>query len=191
MSVNDLRRTPDAVVRERVREIREQTNVNIIIAVYVIGIIIWVIVIIVLRIYVGMTIIMGAILLIPIFIFTMGIMNANVIRTSESSQVVGSFYLPFSLLIIIPLLAWTSRDYTGDKKQFIAILVFSIIFILLSIVDAWVRDSWLPYVMHIRSILETIGLVLIIFSLCLYLYDVRNRKTPHPANDKSSVYGFL
>lgn len=135
---------------------------------YVIGIIFWIVLIVILRLYKQPSLLGVLILAIPFVILAIGVVNAAS-NTVLSIELIGSSYLPFGLLIIAPLLAWTAKDYNGDKKQFVTIIITAFILLLLSIIDIWVREWWVPYIAHIRSILETMALALLIYALYLYM----------------------
>jgi hypothetical protein len=68
----------------------------------------------------------------------------------------------------VGLLTWTSQDYTGDKRQFVAIIIMSIIATSFSMFDLWIPRKWLPIYYHIRSVFQVWGLTLLIFGLVEY-----------------------
>lgn len=137
---------------------------------YIIAALIWIVVMGWLGLY--RTDIMGwLILLIPFGLFAFAICNLDDVTDDMEDEVFQANYLTVGLLIILPLLTWMNKDYGGDKSRFISMLVMVIIFILLSMLDIWVKRGWLSVVRHVKSTLETFALVLLIFAFYTYYCD--------------------
>ena len=148
----------------------------IIVIIYIIGIIIWIIMIVVLKLYLQPTVLSVVILMIPIVIFTFGIINAGVAVNTGITRIAPS-YLPFGLLVIVPLLTLIGKEYNGNKDNFITVIIVSIILLLLSVLDVPVRNSIFPYASQLRSIFETTGITLIIFALYMFLCECVGKST--------------
>ena len=176
---NRIRQNRELNTDGDVRETTPAPSKNVVTAIYFVGIIMWIIFIVILKLYKGivglhkgLSILAVFIIAIPLAVFLLGIFNSASSATI-STELVGSTYLSSGLLVIAALLTWVSKDYTGDREQFVSVMVIGIFLLLLSTIDIWVRDSWVFYLIHIRSVIETMGLVLILFTLHLYLsnYD--------------------
>lgn len=64
-----------------------------------------------------------------------------------------------------------NKEYTGDKRLFIQIVVFAIILNMASMFDVWVTKNWLSVVMHFKSGLQTAALTLVIYALYMYYIE--------------------
>ena len=120
----------------------------------------------------------GLILFIPIFTFGIGFLNASALTVEVEEDMFKANFLSIGLLIVLPLLTWMNRDYTGDRKKFIAILIGAIIFTMLSLVDIWVRKKWVTLVKHLKSVFQTFSLTLLILGLYLYYSNRTNGLLP-------------
>jgi uncharacterized membrane protein YkgB len=112
------------------------------------------------------------ILAIPVVIFLTGYINSHVLSEEVEKENFQANYFAIGLLIIIPLLTWMNKEYTGDKRRFTSILVLAIIIVLLSLLDVWVSKEYLSVTKHVKSALQTIALTLFIYALyCYYLHN--------------------
>ena len=107
-------------------------------------------------------------LLIPYILFGIAIFNACKLETKVERVMFQTTFLSVGLILAIPLLTWTSQDYKGDKKQFVNIIIMSVVFSSFSMYDLWVSRKWLPLYYHIRSSFQVIGLTLLVFGLIEY-----------------------
>jgi hypothetical protein len=141
--------------------------------IYLLGVIVWGIIIVIFALY--CTDIIGwIILLLPFVVFFFGYINATEVTLDIEEEIFQSDYLSVGLLIILPLLTWMNRDYTGDNSRFTTIIVLAIIITLFSLIDIWVNRDWLSVERHIKSVLQTFSIVLLIYAL--YMFYV---KMPH------------
>ena len=122
--------------------------------VYVIAIVIWLIIIIYTKFY---TLQASFILVIPFFVFIIGIINASYLCTDVEEYMFAANFLTIGLLLALPLLNWTSKGYNGCKKTFTLIIILAITFSILSMYDIWVPKKWLSVYKHGRSCLQTLS----------------------------------
>lgn len=142
---------------------------------YIIGIILWIILVIVFCISSVKVGILGYIILfIPIVIFAVGAFNSNKITYDVEDSVFNANYLSLGLLITIPLLAWVSKNYPGDRSWLISLAILAIVLSLFSMIDVWVTRRWMSVVKHCKSILQTMSLILIIYALYVYYLSKPN-----------------
>jgi len=135
--------------------------------VYVVSIIIWILIIYMLNLY--QTDVPGWIILfIPIAVFLVSLYNLNSITREVEDELFQINFISLGLVIILPLTTWIVSNFTGDKRQFVRILIVSLGLILLALVDVWVKRSWLSTVKHVKSAFQTMALSLLV--MCLYLY---------------------
>ncbi len=107
-------------------------------------------------------------LLIPYIVFIIGIANAGVLSTDIEEEMFRANFLSVGLLLALPLLNWTNKDYNGDRRLFSTIIILALVFSILSLFDIWVSKKWLSLSKHIRTCLQTFSLTLIMFGLVEY-----------------------
>lgn len=139
--------------------------------VYIIAIVLWIILIIMLRLYEKNDWLCWIMIIIPIILFIIGYINAKDITPDVEGSVFQSDYLSLGLIIIVPLLTWINKDYGGDRRRFIAILVSAVILNLISMIDLWLPARWLSVVKHAKSVLQTMSVFLIIYALYQYYLE--------------------
>jgi hypothetical protein len=136
---------------------------------YIIGIILWILLVIFFCISsIKINALGYVILFIPIVIFAIGAYNSNKITYDVEDSVFNADYLSLGLIITLPLLAWVSKDYPGDRTWLITIAILAIVLSLFSMIDIWVTRRWMSVVKHSKSILQTMSLILIIYALYVY-----------------------
>jgi hypothetical protein len=116
------------------------------------------------------------ILTIPILIWVTGYYNGHLIKNGDADQLFEANFLAVSLLITIPLLAWLSTRIESQEK-FIPLVLFAMVLTLLSSLDFWVTPEWFGLSRHIKSILSTSAIVLIIYAI--YAFYLVYVKAPH------------
>lgn len=130
--------------------------------IYICLIIVWIAIVLILRMY--CTDLLGIfILLIPVVCFIIGYCNCDVITKEVEDNIFATNYTGLGLLFVVPLLSWISRNYCGDRKWLIAILITGIILILLSLVDFWINVKWIYIMKHVTSGLQTMTIAIVIF----------------------------
>lgn len=110
------------------------------------------------------TIIGFLILTIPIFVYVTGLVNGKYISEAEADELFSSNFLSISVLITVPLLTWLGNQ-VGEHQKFIPLILIALILILLSNLDLWVSQSWVNITRHIKSILTTASIVIIIYAI--------------------------
>lgn len=144
-----------------------QRKTEIIQSLYLLALVLWIWLCVALKMY--LTDWFGQVLLLlPIFVFGISFINSNYLTVEIEEEMFKYDYLTIGLLLAFPLLSWMSKDYGGDRKQFIKIIVVAIGFTLLTILDVWIRRKWVSYVKHFKSILQTGAVCLLIYALYNY-----------------------
>ena len=139
--------------------------------VYIVALVIWVLIICIFGLY-RSDLVGWVILAIPPIIFLTRYANSYYLCEDVERENFQSNYFAIGLLLILPLLTWVNTDYKGDRKKFTRILVLAIIIVMLSLLDVWVRKKYLSVSKHVKSTLQTIALVLLIFAF--YTYYIEN-----------------
>lgn len=104
----------------------------------------------------------------PIFIFIIGFVNAPSMTLELEDQMFKVNFLSLGLIIVLSLFAWLTKDYSGNKKQFVTLLILAIIFALLAVVDVWVSRKWFSVVKHIKTVSQTLSISILMYALYLY-----------------------
>lgn len=152
-------------------------KVRVIKLIYLVGIVLWVVLIWYMKFY--KTGKLGyIILIIPLIIYMFGFLNADKITVEVEDSLFSANYLSVGLLIVVPLLSWVDSKEKENKHRHIVIeaMLIAIVLSLLSLVDIWVPPKWLSTVKHIKSILQTAAVTLLVFSLYMF-YEGRRTTT--------------
>lgn len=132
--------------------------------VHIIGIILWLALVYLLELY--RTDLIGIlILIVPIFMPLVGISNVCYLTREMEGEVFQVNVLSMSIILVLPFLSWVSRGHIENKSQYIKIVVIAIMISLFTMLDFWVTREWLSVIRHIKSILETMALVLVIYAM--------------------------
>lgn len=135
--------------------------------VYIASILIWLLLLWALSLYT--TDFVGyCILAIPVVVYAIGYFNASSLTVEVEESVFSLSYLSIAILIVLPIFAWVNKDFGGDKQFLVRIMIVAIILAMLSLIDIWVRPKWLSVVRHIKSVLQTAALTLLVFALYTY-----------------------
>ncbi|GAF68033.1 unnamed protein product [marine sediment metagenome] len=135
--------------------------------VYAAAIIVWIFLVVWLSLY-RSHMLSVIILMFPLALFFIGIFNSDVVTEEVERSIFKTNYAGVGFLFLVPLLAWVSKDYTGDGEWFTTLLMVAIILILFSLIDVWVKKKWIRTYRHAISALQTMALFLIIYSLQEY-----------------------
>ena len=120
------------------------------------------------------------ILLIPIFVFYINYGSVHQHSDEIEEFVLKGNFLSFGFLIVVIIINWSK---VGDKKKLFTILLISLILIMLSLIDIWVRKDKILLSKHFRTVFQTIARVLLVFALYSYYLD----QVAQGKYDKSSI----
>jgi hypothetical protein len=107
--------------------------------------------------------------LVPFSFLTISFLNAANITKKVEDEMFKATFLSISLILALALFTWMNNNFAGDKRKFSIILITAIILSLLTVIDVWVSEEWLPVYRHIRSAIETIAVCLLIYDTLLYI----------------------
>lgn len=108
------------------------------------------------------------ILIIPILVFLIATLSLDSISATVESNVFQFNSLSVGLLIIMPLLTFITRDFKGNQRLMVQIVLLAITFGLISMIDVWIAEKWITAIRHIKSVFQTVSLTLVLFALYLY-----------------------
>ena len=140
---------------------------------YIFGSLFWTFVVILFKLY-AQDVICTILMFVPYLIFYQGFTNCKYITVEDENNYFVYNYLSVGLLIFLPLLTWlNSKDKKKDiSGTFMALVIAALILTMLVMVDLWVKPENLSVVKHVKSILNTIAMLLLIYAI--YLYYITN-----------------
>lgn len=149
-----------------------EENLKIIRRTYVIGIILWILIIIILDLY-PKNLFELLILSIPFVIFLIDFTYAEDLIIESGDDNWSSNFLSLGILFIIPFLSWIKQDKNvEDMRKFIHIALVSIILTLFSLIDLWIPRKSAIFIRSLRSIFSTLSIVLILYAIVLYMSEI-------------------
>jgi magnesium-transporting ATPase (P-type) len=156
--------------------------INDIQKVYLILTLIWIIIILIFKLY-DTDIIGWIILIIPFIVFAIGAYNSSIPLTQPNAVIAADNTLSIGVLLLIPLIAFCDRCYHENhdyRTRFIGIAILAIILYLLSYITIYVPIQYINVVNRIYTSLITLSVVLIIFDLYLFYQHRSKRNTEIP-----------
>ena len=131
---------------------------------YMTFILIWILIVMSMKLYIHSDCIGVLILIFPILIFGINFFTCEFLDERSESSLFQINYLTVGLLMMFPLINWITRDNIefAEKKMFPKTMFTGLILIVISIIDIWVPPKWLPVVLHYKSAMVTISLVMIL-----------------------------
>jgi hypothetical protein len=159
--------------------------------VYLILAIIWLLIIIIFRLY--QTDWVGAIIiLIPFIVFFANSFNTDIDNEIEA-RLLNDTSLTIGILLLLPILAWIEKDSYREKVKMIAIIVLALILLLLTYVAVWTSSQYIYLVNRVKSGLTTMAAILVVYVLYIYFVHRSTRKFEIPDEiaedyDRMSLY---
>lgn len=138
---------------------------------YILGMLIWTILVCLLGLY-NHDVICTCLIFIPYIVFILGMMNADKVTEETEREFFAYNYLSVGLLIFLPLLTWLGNNNRSKNTMFITLVILALIFTMLSMVDIFVRPEYLTTMRHIKSVFQTLSMILLIYAI--YLYYISN-----------------
>ncbi len=126
------------------------------------------------------------ILSIPYFVFFSGYYEANLLTPEVEDDNFQSNYLSIGLLIVLPLLTFINGSFKGNRNKFVAIMILALILTMLSLIDVWVPEQYISYVRHVKSIFQTLSIILLIYALYMFYLEsgFLTEHNKNPSDDK-------
>ncbi len=152
---------------------KQVENIKQIQLLYILAIVVWIVFVFALKFY--KTNLIGIIiLLIPFFVF--GINYGCIAFNSPEVEnfVLKGNFLSFGFLITVIIINWSK---VGDKSRLFKILLISLVLIMLSLIDIWVKKDKILLAKHFRTVFQTLALVLLVFALYSYYLDQVSQHT--------------
>lgn len=138
-------------------------------ALYVLGVLAWLFVIYVLSILnYDWFIVLLAIIPIVIFAWTWYIVPTFIREYEDNVFQVN--YLSITLLVVIPLFFNLSKMKHDNCA--LRIVIIGVFFVVLSVIDVWTHPDNISVMKHFKSIVETIGIFLLLIAIYIYFREL-------------------
>lgn len=164
----DILERNTGINHDRLREIRDdrypEENIIIIRFLYITFSFIWILIVYSLDLYVHSDYPGKIILSLPLVIFLINFFTCEYLDERSEASLYPINYLTIGLLMMFPLINWVTKSNLkfAIQKPFPQTMFLGLILILISVIDIWVPPKWLSIILHYKSSLITISLILIL-----------------------------
>ena len=110
------------------------------------------------------------ILFLPLAAFFITFLYIEHISVYVEESMMQSNYLSLGLILALPMLSWMLKEYNGNRRHFITIIVLALVLSLLTFVDIWVPENRISIYRHIRSSFQVMSVSLFIYALCAFYF---------------------
>lgn len=110
------------------------------------------------------------ILFLPLAAFFITFLYLEHISIYVEESMLQSNYLSLGLILALPMLSWMLKEYNGNKKHFITVIILALVLSLLTFVDIWVPENRITVYRHMRSSLQVMSVSLFIYALCAFYF---------------------
>jgi len=110
------------------------------------------------------------ILFLPLAAFFITFLYVEHVSVYVEESMLQSNYLSLGLILALPMLSWMLKEYNGNKKHFITVIILALVLSLLTFVDIWVPENRISVYRHFRSSLQVMSVCLFIYALCAFYF---------------------
>lgn len=110
------------------------------------------------------------ILFLPLVAFFITFLYLENISVYVEENMISTNYLSLGLILALPMLSWMLKEYNGQKKHFITVIILALVLSLLTFVDIWVPENRISIYRHVRSSLQVMSVSLFIFALSTFYF---------------------
>jgi hypothetical protein len=132
---------------------------------YLIGIIIWVLIVYFASLY---KLPYSYLLILPIILFCFTISNGGYINYEVESEIARIIYFPMVIVLSVNVYNWIIKDPNEYTNKLCQCIFISLISLLLSSIDIWTDKKWIFIIKHSSSILETYAIILLSYVIIIY-----------------------
>ena len=150
-----------------------ECNKLVIVVAYILAIVIWTLILVTFRIGFDSAISI-VVIVIPYLVFISAIMFIP--TDTVFCDLRENTFFAIGLVAILPLITWYSQHYIGDKKRFITLAIMAVFVSMLALFEFCLPRSYICLLEHIRSILQTIGITLLIYVIAEFLVSIASGK---------------
>lgn len=142
---------------------------------YAVAIVAWVCLCVWLRMF-AMGVVGSIIAATPVVLFTMAFVNAPEFCTDVERHMFKTNFLSLGLIVTIPLFKIMTKNYKGDKIQYLYIILLAIVFTMFSLVDMWLSPNQVCLHKHTKSVLQVYAVFLLVYAIWLYARSAKTMK---------------
>jgi len=146
--------------------------------VYLLGLIAWIVLVSLYGLIPSCDAVETLIVFIPVVVFTISYLNIPNINRKVEKYMFKANLLTLGLLVVLPLITWVNARYTKTRVLFIKLTATAIILSMITLIDVWVTHEYLPVVKHIKSVLQTAAITLLIFGLYRFFIEHSGEEKP-------------
>lgn len=122
------------------------------------------------------------ILTMPLITFLVNWQYSKMLEDDPSDNSASSSTLSIGILITIPLLNWTNREWRPEhRKTFVNASTLAIILALLSSADTYAPREKMVFMKHVKSSLQGMALFLLIYVLYTFYFYSQDNMFANPA----------
>lgn len=145
-----------------------QKTVNRLTFIYIVAVIIWTIFYYFVGAFNQKSIFYKIVYFVPIIIFGISIYFLHTVNHEIEQPMNKANFLSLGLVIFFPIFSIIVTKYRGNKTFFITLMVSAFILSLITLYDIWISDEYQPILRHIKTILQTFTITLIIIAMYTY-----------------------
>jgi hypothetical protein len=134
---------------------------------YIIGVLFWIFLVYMTGLY--QTNLLGLLILsIPIFVFGFGFISARHLTVEVEECLFSANSLSIGLVILLPLLTELDKAYNRNRQLVTRSIILAVVLAMFSLIDVYVQPKYLSISKHVKSILQTLALTLLVYALYMY-----------------------
>lgn len=108
------------------------------------------------------------ILSIPFIVFGLGYYFADRLTIEVEDETFRLNYFSIGLIVVIPLFQWATKNYSGDMRRYVTIIILALVLSMLTLIDVWIPKKYFSFMRHFKSMLQTMSLTLFIYAIFLF-----------------------
>lgn len=139
--------------------------------IYIFSIVLWIILANNFNLLSGDDIIEWLLILLPITLFFIAFLFIDDVNNRVECFNTRGNLLTLGIAVIIPLLGWMATKYSGNRGLFIKLCALAIFFSIFTLLEFWVPEDGLNLVLHIKSILQTLSISIILIAVYKFFLD--------------------
>lgn len=124
-----------------------------------------------------------AIFFLPLLVFAIAIgsLGHESLTREQEGYIIRTNYSSALTLLLSPILIWATTR-VEDNGNFLVIVIVATGLVLITFYDFWVSSDWFSTIKHIRTIVQTFSITLMIFALKIFCLDRLRYASTEKAN---------
>lgn len=136
---------------------------------YAFGIVLWVAILVFLG-YQPVTTLEWLLVALPVVLFLVAAATAGAVSPFAEKWVVQSNNVSTVVVLIFPILIWATAR-VDHNRTFLLLVLTATGLAVVSLIDLWVTEAYLPLAKHLRSVCQTLSVTLTLLALVCYYHD--------------------